>query len=110
MADTFLPYGQVGVGVKGGLEAAVHGLRKLITDLGEDDTLCCIKIDMKNAFNECRREAFLHRIQIDFPQLFAWVQWSYVCAAELRFGTHCLSSTAGVQQEIHLALFSSHQC
>ena len=64
---------------------------------------------MKNAFNECRREAFLHRIQIDFPQLFAWVQWSYVCAAELRFGTHCLSSTAGVQQGDPLGplLFSS---
>ena len=30
--------------------------------------------------------------------MFAWVQWSYHCAAELRFGTHRLSSTAGVQQ------------
>ena len=54
MADTFLSYGQIGVGVKGGLEAAIHGLCKLIMDESENDDFCCIKVDMKNAFNECR--------------------------------------------------------
>ena len=60
LPDIFLPYGQVGVGVKGGLEAAVHGLRKLIVDNSQNDELCCAKVDMRNAFNECRRSSFLH--------------------------------------------------
>ena len=30
LPDIFLPYGQVGVGVKGGLEAAIHALRFII--------------------------------------------------------------------------------
>ena len=28
----------------------------------------------------------------------AWVRWSYQSAGELRFGSHQISSTAGVQQ------------
>ena len=98
LPDAFLPYGQVGVGVKGGLEAAVHGIRKLIADNSHNDNLCCAKVDMRNAFNECRRSFFLQRVQVEFPQLYAWVQWSYHCAGELRFGSNCIISTAGVQQ------------
>ena len=30
LPDTFLPYGQVGVGIKGRLEAAVYGVRKFL--------------------------------------------------------------------------------
>ena len=30
LADTFLPYGQVDVGIKGGLEAAIHVCRAFI--------------------------------------------------------------------------------
>ena len=98
LPDIFLPYGQVGVGVKGGLEAAVHGLRKLIVDNSQNDELCCAKVDMRNAFNECRRSSFLHRVKDELPQLYAWVQWSYHCAGELRFGSNRIISTAGVQQ------------
>ena len=53
---------------------------------------------MRNAFNECRRSFFLQRVQVEFPQLYAWVQWSYHCAGELRFGSNRIISTAGVQQ------------
>ena len=53
LPDTFLSYSQVGVGVPGGLDAAVHTLSACIARYGSDPNLCCLKIDMTNAFNEC---------------------------------------------------------
>ena len=49
LPDIFLPYGQVGVGIRGGLEAAVHSLSSFIGAHGDDPTLCCLKLDMSNA-------------------------------------------------------------
>ena len=60
--------------------------------------LCCFKIDMKNAFNECSRSSFLCRLNKDLPELEAWVHWCYSCIGELRFGPHRVESSAGVQQ------------
>ena len=94
----FLPYGQVGVGIYCGLEAAVHSLRTFMVDHGEDEALCCVKVDMSNAFNECSRTSFLDRVRQDLHELYAWVHWSYHSAAELRFGTQRVLSTSGVQQ------------
>ena len=62
LPDTFLPYGQVGVGVPGGLDAAIHALSSCIARYGSDPSLCCLKIDMTNAFNECSRVSFLGRL------------------------------------------------
>ena len=83
LPDLFLPYGQVGVGIKGGLEAAVHCLRKFINDNGDRSDLCCLKLDMSNAFNNCSRSAFLSRVEREVPEIFSWVQWSYHSAGEL---------------------------
>ena len=58
LPDIFLPYGQVGVGVRGGLEAAVHFLSSFIDIYGDDSTFCCLKVDMSNAFNNCHRTLF----------------------------------------------------
>ena len=95
---TFLPYGQVGVGIRGGLEAAVHTIRSYIDANSDREELCCFKLDMQNAFNECNRNSFLERLRKDFPELVAWVQWTYHSAGELRFGKNRFLSTAGVQQ------------
>ena len=38
--DLLLPYGQVGVGTKGGLEAAIHALRTVFKEEGHKDDLC----------------------------------------------------------------------
>jgi len=51
LSDFFLPYGQVDVGIPGGLEAAIHAVRHSISKLGNDESLALLKIDMKNAFN-----------------------------------------------------------
>ena len=98
LLDIFLPYGQVGVGIRGGLEAAVHSLSSFIGAHGDDPTLCCLKLDMSNAFNNCHRAPFLKRLHRDLPELFGWVQWCYHTEAELRFGHHRLTSSTGVQQ------------
>ena len=98
LPDLLLPYGQVGVGVKGGLEAASHSVRAAIHDHGHREDLCCFKVDMLNAFNECDRSSYLTRLRHDLPDLFSWVSWCYKSTGELRFGDHRILSTAGVQQ------------
>ena len=98
LPDLLLPYGQVGVGIRGSLEAAVHSLRSFLEDHGGNEELCLLKIDMKNAFNECSRHAFLRRTRLAAPELFGWVHWCYHSPGELRFGAHRVISSSGVQQ------------
>ena len=98
LPDIFLPYGQIGVRVPEGLDAAVHALSSYITTHGSDPSLCCLKIDMSNAFNECHRSSFLRRLHCDFPSLYGWSQWCYHCKGFLRFGDAWIKSSAGVQQ------------
>ena len=87
LPDVFVPYGQVGVGLRGGLEAAIHSMRSFIDATFAREDFCCLKIDMTNAFNECSRLAFLERLRREFPQLFAWAQWSYHSPGELHLET-----------------------
>ena len=73
-------------------------MRSFIDATTSREDSCCLKIDMTNAFNECSRSAFLECLQREFPQLFAWAQWSYHSPGELQFGNHWILSTAGAQQ------------
>ena len=98
LSDIFIPEGQLGVGVRGGLEAAIHACRYTISQLRHKEDLCMLKVDFKNAFNECDRDTFLSRLKLELPELFSWVQWCYCNPAQLRFGQHALHSTSGVQQ------------
>ena len=50
---------QVCAGLSGGVEAAVHGLRKIFED---EDTEAIILVDADNAFNRLNRAAALHNI------------------------------------------------
>ena len=93
-----MPYGRVGVGLKGDLEAAIHSMRSFIDATSVREDICCLKIDMTNAFNCCCRSAFLERLPRNLPKLFAWAQWSYHSPGELQFGNHRILSTAGAQQ------------
>ena len=49
-------------------------LRSFLKDHGGDEELCLLKIDLRNAFNQCNRHAFLRRTRLDTPELFGWVQ------------------------------------
>ena len=50
-SGVLLPYGQVGIGTKGGLEAAVHTVWNITENHDHEETLCSFKVDMKNVFN-----------------------------------------------------------
>ena len=98
LPDVFLPTGQVGVGIRSGMESAIHTTQSFLDANWDKEDFCCLKIDMTNAFNECSRPAFLSRLRREFPELFAWAQWSYHVPSEMRYGRHQILSTAGVQQ------------
>ena len=98
LPSVFIPYGQVGVGIPGGLETAIHVTRHYIYQHASDSSLALLKIDMKNAFNECSRTAFFERVAEDFPEISAWVKWCYSQPAELHFGSRRIMASSGVQQ------------
>ena len=85
LLSLLLPKGQIGVGICGGLEAAIHVTQKFLHKFSHTPDLCLLKVDFQNAFNECNRDTFLNSILDTFPHLYGWVHWSYTCAAELRF-------------------------
>lgn len=55
---------------------------------------CLLKVDFRNAFNECNRVTLLNETSAHFPDIAAWVLWSYCVPAELRFGDHHLKSSS----------------
>ena len=44
LPDIFLPYRQVGVGIRGGLEAAFHSVNRFLEAHGLEEDLCCVKL------------------------------------------------------------------
>jgi len=60
--------------------------------------MALLKIDMKNAFNECSHTAFFERVVEDFPKISAWIMWCYSQPAELRFGSRPILASTGAQQ------------
>lgn len=73
LPEVFLPEGQVGVGIRGGLEAAIHATRLYIQEHELDEDLCLLKVDFTNAFNECDRNTFLQRLHRELPELYIGV-------------------------------------
>ena len=96
LSEIVLPYGQVGVGISGGLEAAIHSLSSSINSQGSDPTLCCLKLDMSKAYNNGHRECFLHRCTKNCQSYMPGFN-GVTIAGELLLGRHKLHSTAGVQ-------------
>ena len=67
----FIPHGQLGVGIKGGLEPIIHSARFIIEKFQTHEDMCLLKLDFKNAFNECNREIMLNEILEHFPDCSA---------------------------------------
>ena len=67
LEDHFLPYGQVGVGIKRGIKAVIHTLQTFIEENSNNNDLCCVKVNMANEFNICDRFSFLNRLQKKCP-------------------------------------------
>ena len=97
---------QLGVGVKGGLEAIIHSVRHSI-NLNLNDMLI-LQVDLKNAFNCCDRDLAFAEVEKLFPDCLKWVMTCYGIEAELNFGNRVISSSTGFHQGDPLAslLFS----
>ena len=96
LVDILVIYGQVGVEVKGGLEAAIHATRCCLHHYGSDLDLCLLKLEMRNTFNECDQSVFFKKVKACLPELYDWAQWCYVFPTELRFGRRQILSLSGV--------------
>jgi len=88
---------QVGCGVKGGCEAAVHASRVFL-DANKETGKVLVKLDFKNAFNSVRRDYMLQSVAKHFPRLQPLAQQAYGRHTMLLAGSTTLTSASGIQQ------------
>ena len=92
---------QLGVGVRGGLEAIIHSMRQVV-DEGLDDIMV-LQLDLINAFNCCDRDCAFKIVEEAFPEILQWVLTCYGVDAELIFGKTVIYSLTGFHQGDPLA-------
>jgi Reverse transcriptase (RNA-dependent DNA polymerase) len=99
---------QLGVGLRGGAEIAVHLVRSVVEAHGGDDSSVLGTFDFTNAFNEVSRQKFLDIVQEKYPELYPYVKMCYAKTSHLWWGGHRMMSAWRVQQGDHLGplLFS----
>jgi len=95
MASLFAPV-QLGVGVSGGCEAAVHAIRRYTDQLPKDHVV--VKLDFTNAFNSVRRDALLEAVARDIPEIYRFAYATYADNSLLKFGNFSINSEEGIQQ------------
>ena len=87
---------QLGVGARGGVEAAVHSVRGVVENLPNNWSF--LKIDFKNAFNNLRRDSLLEAVKQHCPSIFNYCLLAYGQTTELGYQDHVIESCEGVQQ------------
>ena len=87
---------QLGFGVTGGTEAAVHAARQYLLNLPPGHVF--VKIDFTNAFNSLRRDAILEAVERYVPELLPYASCSYSVDSKLQFGEFEVLSKEGAQQ------------
>ena len=87
---------QVGVGVKGGCEAAIHAARRFMSVLSENQVL--VKLDFRSAFNSIHRDALLECVASRLPELYRFCYLAYGNSTSVQFGCELIQSAEGVQQ------------
>ena len=97
---------QLGVGVSGGAEAAVHVARQFLDKIEPGQAM--FKIDFKNAFNSLRRDTMLETVRQNVPEIYNFCWLSYATPSELMYAGRLISSSEGNQQGDNLGalLFS----
>ena len=98
------PY-QQGVGVRGGAENIIHGVKRLVKERPE---LLHFQVDFINAFGLASRKVALEEVRTHFPDIYKWVFATYGGESVLIFGNQSLESRNGFHQGDPLAplLFS----
>ena len=87
---------QLGYGVKGGAEAAVHATRSFLTSLAVGRAV--VKLDFQNAFNSIHRDKMLEATRALAPEIFPFVYSSYSSHSHLLWDDRLILSAEGVQQ------------
>ena len=95
MSELLAPW-QLGYGVKGGAEAAVHATRLYMSEL--DPTKAVLKLDFRNAFNSIRRDKMLRAVLELAPGLFHYAHSAYSLPSILYWADKTIQSAEGVQQ------------
>ena len=95
LSTNFCPR-QLGVGVAGGCEAAIHSARRYLESLPAGHVL--VKLDFSNAFNCLHRFDMLQAIRNKVPELYSYCYSAYCQPSNLFFGSHILLSQEGPQQ------------
>ncbi|XP_021962574.1 uncharacterized protein LOC110858198 [Folsomia candida] len=88
---------QLGVGTKGGAEAAAHAAR-IYWGHKHTAAKAFLKLDFSNAFNEIRRDTILSIILQRFPSMFSFLSQAYSSPSQLFYGDTPISSRRGAQQ------------
>ena len=87
---------QLGIGVSGGAEAAVHATRRYLYSCQESSGI--VKLDFVNAFNCVNRHHILSTVERLVPGLDRYARAAYSTPSHLMFGDRIISSSCGVQQ------------
>ena len=95
MGDLLAPQ-QLGFGVKGGAEAAVHALRLYLCDPNPGKAV--LKLDFKIAFNSIRRDKMLDAVREHVPELHPFIHSAYSLPSSLFWSDKTIQSAEGVQQ------------
>ena len=103
MASTFKPK-QLGVGVPGGCEAAIHSAREFVrSSHSSPEQQILVKVDVRNAFNSIDRTAFLQKILDHCPQIYPLLRQAYGFSSPLFYGEMEIHSETGLHQGDPLA-------
>jgi hypothetical protein len=95
LKDSFSP-SQLGVGVSGGCEAAIHATRRFLENM--PDHFVAVKIDFSNAFNCIRRDSLLAAVAESVPTIYRFCHLAYHHNSILQYGQQTIESKEGVQQ------------
>ena len=87
---------QLGVGVSGGCEAAIHATRRFLSAASLDQVL--VKLDFSNAFNCLHRDVMLAAVAERLPRLYRFCHLAYHTTTSLIFGDFEIGSAEGGQQ------------
>jgi len=87
---------QLGVGVSGGCEAAVHSARRYLDSLPPGHIV--VKLDFSNAFSSLHRSDMLNAVADRMPEIYAFCHSAYSQSSTLFNGPFCVSSQVGPQQ------------
>lgn len=94
--SVYLAPQQLGFGIPGGCEAAVHATRRFLQSMPDNHVVA--KLDFRNAFNSLHRDRMLQAVSRVIPELYRYCHLAYSQSTLLSFGPYTVLSQEGPQQ------------